>query len=237
MFLPPRIDFNPRPLAGATNWNKYQSPDKYISIHAPSRGRQLISQGPAHAGPYFNPRPLAGATKVALSMPIALAFQSTPPRGGDTPAAAYMVDTKDISIHAPSRGRLSLYRQSLRYTIFQSTPPRGGDHTHGSGLSDLSIFQSTPPRGGDKQRQIAFVPQLISIHAPSRGRRGQNLKVRCQLYISIHAPSRGRLVMRVVHGFFTLFQSTPPRGGDALKRIFLPSHKDFNPRPLAGATE
>ena len=54
--------------------------------------------------------------------------------------------------------------------------------------------------------------------------------------ISIHAPLRGRpaVVERFRHQ--SQFQSTPPCGGDRDYRAWTKAIHDFNPRPLAGAT-
>ena len=55
--------------------------------------------------------------------------------------------------------------------------------------------------------------------------------------ISIHAPLRGRQMIEPYGLYVAGFQSTPPCGGDG-PRITYPNPKlDFNPRPLAGATE
>ena len=56
------------------------------------------------------------------------------------------------------------------------------------------------------------------------------------LKISIHAPSRGRPEASIMAPRRTVFQSTPPRGGDESKPIMKAALDDFNPRPLAGAT-
>ena len=54
--------------------------------------------------------------------------------------------------------------------------------------------------------------------------------------ISIHAPLRGRPWMHSFHCCLQLFQSTPPCGGDPEPIINADQLKNFNPRPLAGAT-
>ena len=228
-------NFNPRPLAGATNLHMDNKQERFISIHAPLRGRLscfwwsralAIFQstppcgGDASPSPgirkwrYFNPRPLAGAT--------------FPPRHpGHRPT---------ISIHAPLRGRPSVTGPMVPTAIFQSTPPCGGDRRcpdHGQ-----------PERG-------------ISIHAPLRGRPGSCISGAGMAYfnprplagatqaaegrqqrpeISIHAPLRGRpsLLGILIHSVG--FQSTPPCGGDRKDGLLWPSCWDFNPRPLAGAT-
>ena len=54
--------------------------------------------------------------------------------------------------------------------------------------------------------------------------------------ISIHAPSRGRQLTSDFWPVRSLFQSTPPRGGDIESGFDWPDNIHFNPRPLAGAT-
>ena len=98
------LDFNPRPLAGATFRGGGSGEPAYISIHAPLRGRRLD-------GHFFRPF---------------VPFQSTPPCGGDMVAVLVSHQAGDfnprplagatfgfvdkytglrISIHAPLRGR------------------------------------------------------------------------------------------------------------------------------------
>ena len=119
-------NFNPRPLAGATDVAIDVVVFNGISIHAPLRGRQRpmaigrstrrFQSTPPCGGdffpgcvetsnPDFNPRPLAGAT-LSLKMPPTF---------------------WPISIHAPLRGRLWPERTPPLPEEFQSTPPCGGD--------------------------------------------------------------------------------------------------------------
>ena len=78
----PLLDFNPRPLAGATRTASATFDSLIISIHAPLRGRH-IHKDTFLMNINFNPRPLAGAT---VDSWVA---------NGLSP----------ISIHAPLRGR------------------------------------------------------------------------------------------------------------------------------------
>ena len=126
-------DFNPRPLAGATDGAQLAYDVLWISIHAPLRGRhrQLCLYRHCHD---FNPRPLAGATILKDKYNADDSFQSTPPCGGDHKARANAVlrvyfnprplagatllkhlswSISLISIHAPLRGRLP-HRQHTR---------------------------------------------------------------------------------------------------------------------------
>ena len=98
------LNFNPRPLAGATWSRVWPALPNPISIHAPLRGRHAMDadmsgvngfqstppcggdqlpQQRLHQPHYFNPRPLAGATSAVPKPP----------------------GTQAISIHAPLRGR------------------------------------------------------------------------------------------------------------------------------------
>ena len=162
-------------------------------------------------------------------------FQSTPPRGGDLPFAVLLPSFVRISIHAPSRGRpLPKWIQMMTYD-FNPRPLAGAtreSHKAGKG----GRFQSTPPRGGDIEITAGDDSITISIHAPSRGRRVGDCLHHHFTFISIHAPSRGRQLTSDFWPVRSLFQSTPPRGGDASTRWTPSSMPDFNPRPLAGAT-
>ena len=97
-------NFNPRSLAGATANAHDAASDPLISIHAPSRERQVSCQqtpeqylfqstlprGSDHQFckllircRHFNPRSLAGATAARGGVYRLLEFQSTLPRGSD----------------------------------------------------------------------------------------------------------------------------------------------------------
>ena len=125
-------------------------------------------------------------------------------------------------------------------------------------LTGIPEFQSTPPRGGDISTSFIICSHTkISIHAPSRGRHRSRKYIRNKddfnprplagaTYsnmwhlshgeISIHAPSRGRPILGVIKMADERFQSTPPRGGDSVRRTASQLRTYFNPRPLAGAT-
>ena len=207
-------DFNPRPLAGATLRFRRAWEVRYISIHAPLRGRQIQGSGlekaerfqstPPCGGdrsfiisssnpPYFNPRPLAGATK----------------------QRRVLVRARYISIHAPLRGRPSWRRNISKRPKFQSTPPCGGDPPAPMFPLSPSRFQSTPPCGGD-QRNSRRNPlnRKFQSTPPCGGDASAMPMIRAQF----------------------LFQSTPPCGGDPGQHPSLHRSYDFNPRPLAGAT-
>ena len=103
-------------------------------------------------------------------------------------------------------------------------------------LTASGVFQSTPPCGGDASFHLFLYSHYISIHAPLRGRLVVLLQDGLLFPISIHAPLRGRRE-HPLHFFYKgKFQSTPPCGGDPEPIINADQLKNFNPRPLAGAT-
>ena len=142
------LDFNPRPLAGATIDKRCYGTADQISIHAPLRGRPT-AKSPLWSIRHFNPRPLAGATWWQLCTATPLAFQSTPPCGGDLVSRASMSA-------APN---------------FNPRPLAGATGIVSQGGTFYNIFQSTPPCGGDATKNQKRRAQTISIHAPLRGRR------------------------------------------------------------------
>ena len=139
--------FNPRPLAGATDYDKGEGEENGISIHAPLRGRPVLY-------PFFrpcenfNPRPLAGATCPLSCYPNGSGFQSTPPCGGDK---------RFISAAA-------------NVTNFNPRPLAGA--TNHFVLTDVMscYFNPRPLAGATPLVKLPFFRFVISIHAPLRGR-------------------------------------------------------------------
>ena len=145
------VDFNPRSLAGATNAapkvtqarKEFQSTlprgsDKlddykkggrlYISIHAPSRERQLIDANANGIHQFQSTLPRGSDIKISRRNTTPTAFQSTLPRGSDREQTMMTSRHRSISIHAPSRERHSYVQGSSGKGKFQSTLPRGSDN-------------------------------------------------------------------------------------------------------------
>ena len=145
---PGRPDFNPRPLAGATQAPESPEALSGISIHAPLRGRlgdgspdcQHHDFNPrplagatltvflcSEIRPHFNPRPLAGAT--AGEHPVGVSpFDFNPrPLAGATAVRPRISPGAGISIHAPLRGRLTTEMPLRHIKHFNPRPPCGGD--------------------------------------------------------------------------------------------------------------
>ena len=139
-------------------------------------------------------------------------FNPRPRAGGDRSQFSHGVIFA-VSIHAPARGA----------TL-------GPDD-----VSATNAFQSTPPRGGRRvELETVVVGGDVSIHAPARGATKRPVDNDKQHRVSIHAPARGATTTTGQTTPFTMFQSTPPRGGRP--PAFLPARSaaGFNPRPRAG---
>ena len=126
-------NFNPRPLAGATDISGLGEQEGGISIHAPLRGRRL-PEDKQKMSVDFNPRPLAGATPYPTGTSRTQRFQSTPPCGGD--------------FVCKGGGHRCCY--------FNPRPLAGATERR-EFMHELERFQSTPPCGGDCQTgQLEF---------------------------------------------------------------------------------
>ena len=185
------MDFNPRPLAGATHNQKHHQSRQGISIHAPLRGRRAIAEIPSKAP----------------------SFQSTPPCGGDMERTGCRI-LHLISIHAPLRGRHNEKFICLIVVLFQSTPPCGGDNRPCCKSTRGKQFQSTPPCGGDLSPCVPGCLEAISIHAPLRGRLRAASLFPAPVSFQSTPPCGGDDVCCSAAVFNVIFQSTPPCGGD-----------------------
>ena len=185
------LDFNPRPLAGATLAHQAVGRCQRISIHAPLRGRLALLLNADVKKIISIHAPLRGRQRFRLHQTGPAAFQSTPPCGGDHKRHA-AGDSGSISIHAPLRGRRPRSPRSMPHSRFQSTPPCGGDR-----------------RGKDEGRKgMDFNPRPLAGATAAAG-----LKLHSD-FISIHAPLRGRRGIQYKEDGTDRFQSTPPCGGD-----------------------
>ena len=184
--------FNPRSLAGATLISLINIWLLTISIHAPSRERQPLN--------HFKL--------------LAIAFQSTLPRGSD-------------------RIMSTLF---LRFFEFQSTLPRGSDvfimfsSLYSKNFNPRSLAGATSPLWSVYRLPFNFNPRSLAgatifpytliifcIDFNPRSLAGATKEIcdKVGLYcISIHAPSRER--PPYMHGYMhvCIFQSTLPRGSD-----------------------
>ena len=120
---------------------------------------------------------------------------------------------------------------------FQSTPPCGGDASTSTRMCTRPTnFNPRPLAGATCYKRIALAAIQISIHAPLRGRLVASMSSAFMDRISIHAPLRGRPYLSDSTERKLRFQSTPPCGGDRKWTCTRSTWRNFNPRPLAGAT-
>ena len=115
-------NFNPRSLAGATG-------------KIPAICNVTLRD--------FNPRSLAGATVAANDLAVMCKFQSTLPRGSDQASTRHSFSAVLISIHAPSRERLSFKRLLNCLKNFNPRSLAGATYT---AVAESSISQDFNPR-------------------------------------------------------------------------------------------
>ena len=173
--------------------------------------------------------------KVRLSVLVVIAFQSTLPRGerpfsssegpllfyfnprsheGSDAIISCVINMRNISIHAPTRGATLPFEQSA-YILHISihAPTRGAtlNQVHRARTRSISIH--APTRGATSHSELPSSEKFISIHAPTRGATGkiENMEEMKMDFnprshegsdekafphlakdiISIHAPTRG----------------------------------------------
>ena len=188
--------FNPRPLAGATGHDLWPRTGHYISIHAPLRGRPG-KRRPGELVSDFNPRPLAGATDTVKYIYRYPKFQSTPPCGGDIFTVMALTD--------------GIY--------FNPRPLAGATCVRCLHSQRSMNFNPRPLAGATPGRSFCPVPRMDFNPRPLAGATGVRPIYRFRCRISIHAPLRGRLRrISYLSCSGSLFQSTPPCGGDLRRR-------------------
>ena len=181
-----------------------------ISIHAPLRGRRLMRYSRRARLTFQSTPPCGGDSSGSRSSGARRHFNPRP-LAGATQRCRETVAVSEISIHAPLRGRLA--EEGFNFTAVK--------------------FQSTPPCGGDDRDEAALLEFAISIHAPLRGRPrfGKNL----QTGINFNPrPLAGATASAGIPCPATLFQSTPPCGGDAHGPVSLTNNLISIHAPLRG---
>ena len=186
-------NFNPRSHEGSDSGYYHQGDRSCISIHAPTRGatrrrlrlllhpvefqstlprgeRRCTSNKRSMHRAYFNPRSHEGSDGIPDAHdPEHVNFNPRSHEGSDEKKDS-QARRSGISIHAPTRGATSLFRQLtqndcnfnprshegsdinramhiVHATVFQSTLPRGERHLQNMQQKKILIFQSTLPRG------------------------------------------------------------------------------------------
>ena len=208
-------DFNPRPHAGATWFCGYNCMMKWISIHAPMRGRpetrikkriqEIISiHAPMRGRLSDNLRerpqagisihaPMRGRRRLPCGGHPASYFNPRPHAGATALRASECRPWSNFNPR-PHAGATWASVQVGNGKVYFNPRPHAGATSAGVIFSLAITFQSTPPCGGDFNGYDRLLYRItISIHAPMRGRRGDIQTASTAL----------------------IFQSTPPCGGDA----------------------
>ena len=165
---------------------------------------------------------------------------------------------REVSIHAPAKGRHLLGGNTGMVHEFQSTPPRRGDPGQGQRGHRRERFNPRPREGATPWPISRLRWASCFNPRPREGATHGHAGRQHPDMVSIHAPAKGRLSGSDKLLAVPLFQSTPPRRGDCDLQhpwwhrdvsIHAPAkgrrnhnggHADrggFNPRPREGATD
>ena len=111
---------------------------------------------------------------------------------------------------------------SFSSNYFNPRSLAGATTLRGRRLINHNLFQSTLPRGSDRRLRSPYSPQHNFNPRSLAGATGEAAKERYEGIISIHAPSRERRYNHMAKAAPAWeFQSTLPRGSDALLTAFL----------------
>ena len=206
---------------------------------------------------HFNPRSLAGATIGGTAITPMTAFQSTLPRGSDTSGggsagggaisihapsrerlsgANTPIDGQVISIHAPSRERLVVWIHIILISLFQSTLPRGSDMIRCLAIKRDMPFQSTLPRGSDHFFSLLVsYGRLFQSTLPRGSDQDNQNRSHQDLQFQSTLPRGSDRHMGTHHPYKLISIHAPSRERPEYRRR---KHQQryFNPRSLAGAT-
>ena len=141
-----------------------------------------------------------------------------------------------ISIHAPSRERRTSSSTSVQYLYFNPRSLAGATKTKQQMLRQSSHFNPRSLAGATECVPSSDEPKPHFNPRSLAGATAQRANAVSRINISIHAPSRERRLMLFVFVPGLSFQSTLPRGSDAMLKRQRSLVKYFNPRSLAGAT-
>ena len=141
-----------------------------ISIHAPIRGRRSYHRQSLRFR-NFNPRPHTGATALPGAGLPPMAFQSTPPYGGDGATSKALCGMLYFNPRPHTGATLVLLSvTALILSNFNPRPHTGATPPcRGQGCRRWH-FNPRPHTGATQPPADLTVDGLISIHAPIRGR-------------------------------------------------------------------
>ena len=193
----PPHHFNPLPQAGGDSSPLYficMRPT--ISTHSPQAGGDGGRRRLAVVAVGFQPTPpKRGETMQALPPAPPPAFQPTPPKRGETRNEDVSVVLFVISTHSPQAGGDMSPGQFLQqYGQFQPTPPKRGETARAFSASVTVLFQPTPPKRGETAT-LSSTASGSSIFQPTPPKRGETYG-----YPTTELPYR--------------FQPTPPKRGE-----------------------
>ena len=143
--VPPDSRFNPRPREGATH-SLIDVGSAYAGFNPrPREGATLLRRPACLCMESFNPRPREGATSVLPGCAGCLHRFNPRPREGATPCRLWRWSARQVSIHAPVKGRQEIASMLSVPDEVSIRAPVKGRHQKPRRLRHYYQFQSTPP--------------------------------------------------------------------------------------------
>src|SRR5208283_1898593 len=135
------------PAKGRQSARHQQTPAHRVSIHAPAKGRHPRQRNHWLFSRFQSTPPRRGDKRRLSSRATSGSFNPRP-REGATPKSKSLLESEEVSIHAPAKGRPSTIDARLFPALpFQSTPPRRGDSVRIAVLRRLAGFNPRPREG------------------------------------------------------------------------------------------
>ena len=161
-------------------------------------------------------------------------FQSTPARGGRLGSKGATCPSGSFNPRPHAAGDRSVANLAATSEGFNPRPHAAGDEAFGDeplAWRLVSIHART--RRATADQIVLHNAKFVSIHARTRRATGGRNSVYGSVGVSIHA--RTRRATQSIGKFlsWTMFQSTPARGGRRSRSRNLRGRKSFNPRPHA----
>ncbi len=208
--------FNPRSREGSDALTADQAADKYISIHAPTKGATFADSLLQFPFDISIHAPTKGATPLRPAVTASAKNFNPRSREGSDEREKNKVKDNEISIHAPTKG--ATCESTARFRFFSNFNPRSREGSDAGRYGEYIYKGDFNPRsreGSDgsttpkRCSTCKFQSTLPRRERPPERRRRKQCKI-----ISIHAPAKGATPMNSKH------QSNP---------------NNFNPRSREGS--
>ncbi len=161
-------------------------------------------------------------------------FNPRPRAGGKEEESGRWWEIMKFQSTPPRGGQVAMFAWFVLHLLFQSTPPRGGQGPAQGHRRHSASFNPRPRAGGKLVITVCRPYSDVSIHAPARGARPSTTPSHTPPSFQSTPPRGGQAMTAEIVRNTMQFQSTPPRGGQDGRVRMGSGGGSFNPRPRAG---